>query len=216
MKKIDENDQAEQILNEQAEACRLLLRNFCTCANWPKDRDGMVGLAENLVKASTRCGIAMQAIVDLCRDSSALCPTAHDIHRVASEMKVRMDEAKRQNQEAQWRKQFGKADPEFSRRIVKQAAANVKGMTAKQRTEADLKDCLRRAIWNTLYYVEGKGAGDEGFWRHAYDHHKAEHPTELEQIRAEWLAAGGTAEPPEYGIEPEPPPVSSGASNFVN
>lgn len=187
----------DENLNEQAEACRLLLRTFSACANWPKTRDGMVGLAEQLVASSQRCGISLQAIVDICKESSPLCPTAHDIQRIGSEAKARLDDAKQENQRTRWRKEYGPADPEWSQNLLRMAVQNV-GQTPKQQFAFDFAVATRRAMWNTLYYTDGQGASSaEGFWQNAFVFHQTSHPEEFAKVREEWEAAGRTAEPPD-------------------
>ena len=96
---------------EPSEAEILLTAAFSVCSNWPKEQTGVSGLAQELDQASERCGISMQAIVDTCKQFGPLCPTAHDLARVAGEMKARLDEAKAANERRKWEKLYGPPQP---------------------------------------------------------------------------------------------------------
>ena len=111
--------------DDTAEAARLLLRAFSTCANWPHDRDGMVGLAEELQGASIRFGIPMAHIVESCKENSPLCPTPHDLLNAGRQLWTRKNEtfeaAAAVKQRKQWEKECGPADLGFSNSLIQRA-----------------------------------------------------------------------------------------------
>jgi len=63
-----------------------LVITFSRCANYPKDRAGILALAQGLVKASRITGVPMRAIVDRCTEISQWCPTDSDLLSVAREI----------------------------------------------------------------------------------------------------------------------------------
>lgn len=65
----------------------LVVRAFSRCSNYPKEREGVLGLAQGLRKAATRFKIAMEAIVEACTEASTYCPTDSDLINVARALK---------------------------------------------------------------------------------------------------------------------------------
>ncbi len=68
----------------------LVTRAFSRCSNWPKERLGIIGLAQALKKVSDRIGVPMTAIVARCAESSPYCPTDADLLTAARDV-VRLD-----------------------------------------------------------------------------------------------------------------------------
>ena len=69
-----------------------LIVRFERCANWPRDPEGVIALAQGLRKAATEYGQSMESIVDRCASLSQYCPTDYDLRTVAQEMR---DDARR-------------------------------------------------------------------------------------------------------------------------
>jgi hypothetical protein len=65
-----------------------LVAAFARCSNYPRDSEGILMLAQGLKRASTASGVAMEAIVRRCTESSVFCPTDFDLFKVAEELKV--------------------------------------------------------------------------------------------------------------------------------
>lgn len=106
----DERTEDEPLSPE--DLCR---QAFSRCSNWPEDRTGQIGLAQGLKLASDRSGIAQEAIIAACRETSAFCPTDADLLKVANEMAAVAIEAeqheKQVQQHAEWEIQYGKPKP---------------------------------------------------------------------------------------------------------
>lgn len=66
----------------------IVIAAFSRCQNYPKERAGVLGLAQGLRNAATATGIAMAAIVARCQELSQYCPTDYDINQVANELAV--------------------------------------------------------------------------------------------------------------------------------
>ena len=73
---------------EQAGPEDLVTAAFSRCSNWPKTREGLLGLAQGLKRASDASGIAMDAILARCALLSQFCPTDFDLDKVAKEMAI--------------------------------------------------------------------------------------------------------------------------------
>ena len=69
-----------------------LVQAFAACSNFPKDRAGILALAQELRRASDDFHVPMAKIVRECGDSSSWCPTPHDLRNIAGEMR---DKAKK-------------------------------------------------------------------------------------------------------------------------
>lgn len=61
----------------------LVVRAFSRCQNYPKERAGVLGLAQGLRSASDRFLVPMSVIIAECIESSTFCPTDHDLLEVA-------------------------------------------------------------------------------------------------------------------------------------
>lgn len=53
--------------------------SFQRCPNFPRDPKGVKALAKGLIRASEITGVAMEAIVARCAESSEYCPTDFDL-----------------------------------------------------------------------------------------------------------------------------------------
>ena len=89
------------------------LLRFQRCANYPREELGVLALAQALAKAARESGISMADIVEECVRQSEYCPTDHDLLAVATEIKIRRNDAAvaARSQEAGWRKQYGDPKP---------------------------------------------------------------------------------------------------------
>jgi hypothetical protein len=65
----------------------LVIRAFSRCQNYPKERAGVLGLAQGLATAAARYGVTAEAIVRECVESSVFCPTDTDLLNVARGMR---------------------------------------------------------------------------------------------------------------------------------
>ena len=73
----------------------LVVQAFSRCSNYPKDRTGVLGLAQGLRSAADRFGVEMPAIVAECAESSNFCPTDHDLLEVARALRPQDKQANR-------------------------------------------------------------------------------------------------------------------------
>jgi hypothetical protein len=61
----------------------LVIRAFSRCSNYPKERAGVLGLAQGLRASADKFGVSMSAIIAECVSTSSFCPTDHDLLEVA-------------------------------------------------------------------------------------------------------------------------------------
>ena len=73
--------------SEPEEAPEDLAQAWAAAGNFPKDRLGVLALAQALKRAATDFRIPMRAIVDECCSISAWCPTPYEIRSVAMGMR---------------------------------------------------------------------------------------------------------------------------------
>jgi len=140
--------------SDEFSAVQMLTRAFYACSNWPKEREGVLGLAEELERSSKRCGIAVQSIIDLCKESSPSCPTAFDIQRVAGEMKVRLDEARAANERRNWEKLHGPPQKyDCQAEIDKLMASAKEARTAREQMEKRISEELKKRGHKDLRHV---------------------------------------------------------------
>lgn len=66
----------------------IVMRAFARCQNFPKERIGVLGLAQGLRVASDKFGVPMERIVSSCVSESPFCPTDYDLMNVARGMRV--------------------------------------------------------------------------------------------------------------------------------
>lgn len=69
-----------------------LVQAFAAAGNFPKDREAVILLAQQLKRASEDFHVPMADIVRECVDSSSWCPTPHDLRNIAGELR---DKAKK-------------------------------------------------------------------------------------------------------------------------
>jgi hypothetical protein len=121
------------------------------------------------------------------------CMQIGDEVRRRAAFQAAADERKR------WAREYGPPDPAWSRKLL--ALAGGGGL------KEEIAASTRLAMWNTLYYVEGRGASEIGghskenrlsqaFWQSAHNHHRVSHPEEFAAAHREWEEAGRVADPP--------------------
>lgn len=66
-----------------------LVQAFAACGNFPKDREGVLHLAQELKRASEDFHVPMETVIRECHDISQWCPSPHDIRNVARELHER-------------------------------------------------------------------------------------------------------------------------------
>ncbi len=64
----------------------LVMRAFSRCQNFPKERVGVLGLAQGLQGASDKFMVPMSSIIAACVRESTFCPTDHDLMNIARGM----------------------------------------------------------------------------------------------------------------------------------
>ena len=101
------NDQADEQDGPEA----ICTRFFSRCANWPKNRLGIIGLAQGLGLAARETGIAAEEIADECRRISTFCPTDADLLRVAHDLNAQRQEGARLIREEAERRGRGRPEP---------------------------------------------------------------------------------------------------------
>ncbi len=104
---MDRFDRTEQEPGETPE--EIVTRAFSRCQNWPKERLGVLGLAQGLRRASDRFAIPMNDIVLRCAEASQYCPTDADLITVAREMRdtIRRGAESKVDVTAEWQRQYG-------------------------------------------------------------------------------------------------------------
>lgn len=159
-----------------------LVQAFAPCGNFPKERHGVLMLAQALARASKDFGIEMAAIVRECSDSSSWCPTPADIRNVAMSMRDSARNKRKGSQFAEWEQIYGPPDPNWSANMLKTLGAG----------HADQKcACHEFAIRCMLFYTEGEGIhqGDREFWEGGPNSYTGRafdldhHPQLVEEIR---------------------------------
>ena len=63
-----------------------LVSELSRTRNYPKDDNGVMGLAKGLIDASERSQVGAGRIIERCRLDSEFCPTDHDLLMVAREL----------------------------------------------------------------------------------------------------------------------------------
>lgn len=64
-----------------------LVQAFAPCGNFPKDREGLLQLAQELKRASDDFQMPMESIIRECHEISQWCPTPHELRNVAKGMR---------------------------------------------------------------------------------------------------------------------------------
>lgn len=109
----------DDIDNDQPEAPEeIVLRFFSRCHNFPKDRLGVIGLAQCLARAAQETGYSALLIAQRLADDSPYCPTDFDILNAAYAMKKRAadQEQARQSDYREMVNQYGPPQP-FETRV---------------------------------------------------------------------------------------------------
>ena len=91
---MEDLERASRGETETDEPEELVIRAFSRCGNYPKERAGVLGLAQGLLKASEKFHVPMQRIIQECIESSTFCPTDHDLLEVARALKKVPDKPK--------------------------------------------------------------------------------------------------------------------------
>jgi len=164
-----------------------LVQVFAACPNFPKERAGVLALAQALKRASDDYRIPMQEIVQQCGDISSYCPTPRDIRSVSMGMRESLNNRRANSQEARWEKIYGPAQKDWSNDLI--------GCLSTDSPEAKLRAIHIRAVRDTLYYTEGegKGHGDIAFWEGDHSNYGAKNANndKYPELVAQVRAAGG-------------------------
>ena len=130
-----ENDQ------EQMEFPMDLLPRFQRCANYPRDDEGVLALAQGLAAAWRHTGVRMADIVERCATDSQYCPTDADLLTVAKEIKAKRiwDADSKRHIHAEWRREYG--DP---------VKFDWQGEAAKILPQARMTQERQRKMWERL------------------------------------------------------------------
>jgi hypothetical protein len=134
----------------------LLIAVFQRNKQYPRDAEGVIMLAQGLVKASEATGIAMEAIVEACRVASEYCPTDYDLLKVAREMKsAELEQQEHQRQATlhqRWEKECGPAKPfvmTYDKKRVDAVIQRRREMWGKLRETLKVEKSIWPA-WNVL------------------------------------------------------------------
>ena len=88
MSKFRKDDTPESVpLEDQVQA-------FAPCPNFPRERAGVLALAQALGVAAKNNGVAPEDLVARCARSSTFCPTPADLFKVAFEMREERDKTR--------------------------------------------------------------------------------------------------------------------------
>ena len=109
----------------------LVTKAFSRCQNWPKERLGILGLAQGLKKSAERFSVSMEAIVERCAEISQYCPTDADLLTVGRDLRAAIDRSNEPNKEAEWKLQYGAAKPFDWTVIDKEHVKHVRDREAK-------------------------------------------------------------------------------------
>jgi len=87
-----------------------LVSKLSRTRNFPQTEDGVMDLAQGLMRAAGMIAVDAGDIVRRCADLSEFCPTDADLLNVARDLREERDREEQRatpSQEAQWRKQYG-------------------------------------------------------------------------------------------------------------
>ena len=139
------------------EICR---QAFSRCSNWPTERAGQLGLAQDLKRASDRYGVSQEAITARCSEVSSFCPTGHDIMVQAQEMagaQRRAAEPTMVQQRAALERECGPAQPFDWQAIDRKRGEAARGrrdsLWAKLRSDPRAKRNGQWAGWFELSFL---------------------------------------------------------------
>jgi hypothetical protein len=107
--KVENDERGEKSVEE------LVIEAFSRCSNYPKERAGVLGLAQGLRKASDKYRISVEGIVERCAENSPYCPTDAELFSTALSMRDELDralkEANEKKEKREWEAQYGKPKP---------------------------------------------------------------------------------------------------------
>ncbi len=114
-------------------------------------------------------------------------PTLREIRDTAYTLRAKFEPPV--DQRAQWEKEYGPPDPEWSRKFAEGADKTtpaVDPIARKRQYQEERRAMLWQAIRDSLYYTEGPGsARPDDFWATAARKHQKNHPEEVAAFRAE-------------------------------
>lgn len=150
---------------------------FAACVNFPKDRLGVLALAQALARASKDFRVPMAGIVQRCADISTYCPVPRELRNVAIGMRDEERARKEDNRNTKWESLYGPAQPEWSEQLL--------GIISGAKHEDRKRAMCVRAIRDGLFYTEGEGIemGDRQFWEDAARRNVEKHPALVRDIR---------------------------------
>ena len=135
-----------------------LVQIFAACSNFPRDRAGVLALAQALARASSDFRVPMKEIIQQCADISTYCPVPREIRNVAIGIRDEIRSKAEENKRAQWERIYGPPDPDWPAKMM--------GILVSAPSAEQLRALHIRAIRDMLYYTEGEGIGmgDRPFW----------------------------------------------------
>lgn len=149
----------------------LVTRAFSRCQNWPKERLGVIGLAQGLRRAGDQMAVELKAIVEHCATNSPYCPTDADLLTAA---RVIRDDAQRKVEAArdkkrEWEAEFGPAKPWLPEPVKKREESYARRQSAMmEQIGRQLK--LENHNWSKIEWVDIFAAAEVL----GYDWHTAE------------------------------------------
>ena len=119
-------------------------------------------------------------------------PTLREIRDTAYTLRAKFEPLV--DPRVQWEREYGKPDPEWSRRFTEAAsatAATIDPQERKRQYQEEKRAMLWQAIRDSLYYTEGPGSGrPDQFWSAAVEKHKRNHPAEVAAFRVQLAESG--------------------------
>lgn len=166
LKKTESQENAEELIQE-----------FAAAGNFPKERAGVLALAQALSRAAKDFGLTMQAIVQACSECSQWCPTPHELRNMAMSVRDSIRSKNAISQHAKWDRMYGSPDPDWSANLLKVGIGDSHSVTM-----AAMHDFSIRCM---LFYTEGDGSefGDREFWEQARALDLRDHAEKVQEIR---------------------------------
>ena len=150
--------------------------------------DGFNRFAEVLCE----CSISVEHAMAVVETFDYEFPTLRDIRDAAHNLRPKFEP--KVDQKAEWDRQYGKPDPDWSRRMMAAAtglAAPVDPMERKRQYADEKRAMLWQAIRDSIYYTEGPGSrGPDQFWSAAMDRHNRNHAVEVAAFRGQLAESG--------------------------
>lgn len=170
----------------QPTVARGLLRTLSGFRGYPRG-EGETRFVDVLCEISLSVEHAASTL--LCFDADF--PTIRELRDAALNLRPKF-EAK-VDQRAQWEREYGKPDADWSRRFTGAAAGtvpNIDPKVRKQQYQEERRAMLWQAIRDSLYYTEGPGRKVDQFWAEAAAKHKRNHPAEVAAFRIQLDESG--------------------------